>query len=62
MSGFVNDPTGAVVPNVKITVTDISRGAPFTTTTNQDGVYFIKNLIPSTYKVVVAVKGNESTR
>ena len=57
VSGFVNDPTGAVVPNAKITLTDISRGVPVTTTTNQDGVYFIKNLIPSTYKVAVEAAG-----
>ena len=57
VSGFANDPSGAVVPNVKITVTDISRGVPVTTSTNQDGVYFIKNLIPSTYKVTAEALG-----
>ena len=39
VSGIVNDPTGAVVPNVKITVTDIARGVPVNANTNQDGVY-----------------------
>ena len=57
VSGIINDSTGAVVPNVKITVTDIARGATFTTTTNQDGVYLIKNLIPSTYKVMAEAQG-----
>ena len=57
VSGFINDPTGAVVPNAKITVTDIARGVSLTTTTNQDGIYFIKNLIPSTYKVTAEAAG-----
>jgi hypothetical protein len=57
VSGIVNDPTGAVVPNVKVTLTDIARGVPVTTTSNQDGVYLIKNLIPSTYKVTAEAAG-----
>ncbi len=51
VSGIVSDPTGAVAPGVKVTVTDTARGVPFTTTTNQDGVSVVNNLIPSTYKV-----------
>src|ERR1700722_13285727 len=57
VSGIVNDPTGAVAPNAKVTATDIARGVAFTTTTNQDGVYFINNLIPSTYKVIAEAAG-----
>src|SRR5580698_4136918 len=57
VSGIVNDPTGAVAPNAKVTATDIARGVTFTTTTNQDGVYFINNLIPSTYKVIAEAAG-----
>jgi hypothetical protein len=57
VSGIVNDPTGAVAPNVKVTATDIARGVPFTATTNQDGIYFINNLIPSTYKVTAEASG-----
>jgi hypothetical protein len=57
VSGIVNDPAGAVVPSVKITLMDIARGVPVTATTNQDGVYVIKNLIPSTYKVTAEAAG-----
>ncbi len=60
VSGIVNDPTGAVAPNAKVTATDIARGVAFTTTTNQDGVYFINNLIPSTYKVTAEAAGFQS--
>jgi len=50
VSGIVTDPTGAVVPSVKVTMTDTARGVSFTNLTNQDGVYLINNLIPSVYK------------
>ena len=60
VSGIVNDPTGAVVPSAKVTVTDTERGTAYTATTNQDGVYLINNLIPSTYKVTAEASGFQS--
>jgi len=60
VSGIVADPTGAVVPNVKVTMTDTERGVSFSATTNQDGVYVINNLIPSTYKVTAEAPGFET--
>ncbi|MEP6540541.1 MAG: carboxypeptidase-like regulatory domain-containing protein, partial [Bryobacteraceae bacterium] len=46
-----------MAPNVKVTATDIARGVSFTATSNQDGVYLINNLIPSTYKVTAEAPG-----
>ena len=57
VSGIVTDPTGAVVPNVKITVADTERGASFSTMANQDGVYVINNLIPSKYTITAEAPG-----
>lgn len=57
VSGIVNDQSGAVVPNVNITVTDTQRGTTYRTTSNQDGVYLINSLIPSTYKVTAEASG-----
>jgi phosphatidate phosphatase APP1 len=57
VSGIVTDPTGAVVPKVKITVMDTERGVSFSTVTNQDGVYLINNLIPSTYTMTAEAQG-----
>src|SRR5579871_1685630 len=57
VSGIVSDQSGAVAPNVKVSVTDTQRGVSFTTTSNQDGVYIINNLIPSTYKVTAEAAG-----
>jgi len=57
VSGVVTDPSGAVVPNVKVTVTDTERGEPFVTQTNQTGAYLVKDLIPSTYKITAEAGG-----
>ena len=57
VSGIVTDPSGAVVPNVKITVTDTERGVAFSTIANQDGVYVINNLTPSTYTITAEAPG-----
>jgi len=57
VTGIVSDQSGAVVPNAKVTITDIARGVPFTTTSNSDGVYIINSLIPSTYKVTAEATG-----
>ena len=57
VSGIVSDPSGAAVPAVKITVTDTERGVTAVTQTNQTGVYFVKSLIPSTYKITAEASG-----
>src|ERR1044072_3199042 len=57
VSGIVTDPTGAVVPNVKVTMTDTERGVSLSTIANQDGVYVINNLIPSTYTITAEAAG-----
>ena len=57
ISGIVTDPSGAVAPNVKITVTDTERGVSFSTTANQDGVYVINNLTPGKYTITAEAPG-----
>ena len=44
--GTVTDPSGAAVPNAKVTVTDIAKGTSITTTTNATGNYTVTHLIP----------------
>jgi hypothetical protein len=57
LSGFVRDPSGAVVQNATVTarnpVTSINR----TTTTNDEGFYQLTNLPPGAYEVSVEVTG-----
>jgi Carboxypeptidase regulatory-like domain len=48
ISGFVKDPSGATVPNAKVTVQNNS-GVSRQTTTNEDGHYTITNVPPGFY-------------
>src|SRR5438270_13372823 len=49
--GTVTDPSGAAVPNAKVTVTSATKAASYTATTNADGNYSGTHLIPDTYNV-----------
>jgi len=55
--GTVTDPTGAVVPNAKVTVTNVRKGASETVTTDAAGNYSVTHLIPDTYQVKVESQG-----
>ena len=57
LTGTVTDPTGAGVPNAKITVTDPGKGVERTATTDEHGLYRVSGLPPSTYKVSVEQAG-----
>jgi hypothetical protein len=57
ISGTVKDPTGAVVPNATVTVTNVGTGAVRTTLSNASGEYVIPQLNPGQYKVKVAATG-----
>src|ERR1700730_16803617 len=51
--GTVLDNTGAVVPNAKVTVTDVAKGTPTVVQSNGEGFWRADNLIPDTYTVQV---------
>ncbi len=55
--GTVTDPSGAAVPNAKVTVTDIAKGTSDVTTTNATGNYTVTHLIPDSYTVKVEAQG-----
>jgi hypothetical protein len=57
IAGFVKDPTGAVVPNAKVTVKNQATGETRTATTNGDGYYTVPTLPPALYTVSVQVTG-----
>jgi hypothetical protein len=44
ITGSVLDPTGAVVPNASITLTNVSTGQERQTTSNNDGIYNFSNV------------------
>ncbi len=60
LSGAVTDPTGAVIPGAKITLTNDSTGAERVTITNGAGEFIIPALIPDKYSIHIAVKGFKS--
>lgn len=63
LSGIVRDPTGAVVPNAKVTATKKDSGQIYSATTNAQGFYTISYLIPGDYQVTVEAQGfNRSVR
>jgi outer membrane receptor protein involved in Fe transport len=55
--GTVTDPSGSAVANAKVTITDVTKGTSFDTTTNDSGEYSKGQLIPDTYKVTIEATG-----
>src|SRR3981081_3729765 len=55
--GTVKDPTGALVSNAKVTVTDVERGSNFSVTTNDAGEYVAGPLRVGRYAVTVEHPG-----
>jgi carboxypeptidase family protein len=57
LTGTVTDKTGAVIPNVPVTLTDQATGQVRSTTANAQGDYQISNLLPGTYTLSVQQTG-----
>jgi hypothetical protein len=57
ISGTVLDASGAVVPAVPVTATDISRGVKYSATATSAGVYTIPSLTVGQYKVEAEMSG-----
>ena len=57
ISGLVMDQTGASVPDVAITVTDINRNVIFNSVSNEQGLYLVVSLPPGTYSLAAEKSG-----
>jgi len=57
LTGIVQDPTGAVLPNVTITVRNTDRNVRNLTRTNEVGDYVLSALIPGNYSVSAELPG-----
>jgi len=55
--GTVTDKTGAVIPNVTVTVTNQGTGQIRTTITGAQGDYHVNNLLPGTYTISMQGSG-----
>jgi hypothetical protein len=57
ISGVVTDPSGAVVPNATVKVTNVDTNVATTLTTNSVGVYIATSLNPGVYSVQAEANG-----
>ncbi len=62
IEGTVTDPSGAVVPNATVTVTDQASGVSTTRITSSAGLYTVTPLIPDKYTVTVTAKGFQAAK
>ena len=59
LGGTVADATGALIPGVMVTITNVGTGIVQTNLTNDAGVYQFPSLQTGTYKVTVELTGFE---
>jgi Carboxypeptidase regulatory-like domain/TonB dependent receptor len=57
LTGTVTDPSGAVIPNVTVTITSTDTGQVRTVTTGADGVYRFSLIPPGMYRVKFVASG-----
>ena len=57
MRGQVTDTTGAAVAGATVVVTDPAKGTSRSVTTDENGVYIVLALLPSTYSMKVEAGG-----
>jgi len=59
--GTVTDSSGAIIPNVKVTVTNTATNSSFKTVTSSAGDFYAPSLSPGTYSVSAEAKGFEKS-
>src|SRR5713101_7703858 len=59
-TGTVADPSGAAIANARVTVTNVGTNLSVTTTTNETGLYTVKELPIGSYRISVETKGFKS--
>src|ERR1700734_546188 len=62
VNGTVTDPSGAVVPNASITITDTDKGTTRVVTTSDSGTYLVHDLIPDHYQLKIEAPGFASVQ
>src|ERR1700679_3447865 len=62
IEGIAKDSSGAVVPGVKVTITDVKTGVTTIKITNSAGNYLAPFLNPSTYSATFEKDGFEKTK
>lgn len=62
LQGTIKDPTGAVVPEAKVTITNVETGESRTLTTDATGRYLQPFLLPGNYRITVEKTGFQTLR
>ena len=57
VAGTIKDPSGAVVPNAKVILTDDAKGFKYVANSDGSGIFTAKNLPPGTYTERVEAPG-----
>ncbi|MFI5096478.1 MAG: carboxypeptidase regulatory-like domain-containing protein [Candidatus Acidiferrales bacterium] len=57
LKGSVMDPSGAVVPDVAVSIKNVQTGVVTPTTTNQSGLYDVPFLAPGSYTITFSKQG-----
>jgi hypothetical protein len=57
LTGKITDPSGAVVPNANVSITNSTTNQSFEITTDSDGEYRAQNLPPGTYSLNASAPG-----
>src|SRR5262249_36485849 len=57
ITGTVTDPTGAVVPNAAVTISNDATGRVVNVTTSNSGFYRAANLPPGPYTIAIGLQG-----
>ncbi|HEV2379096.1 MAG TPA: TonB-dependent receptor [Terriglobia bacterium] len=57
ITGYVTDPSGAAIPNAKVTATQVGPNVATSRTSDAAGLYLITNLLPGTYTISVEAQG-----
>src|SRR5215470_4364689 len=62
LTGVVSDPSGSVLANAKVTLTDAGSGSQRETVSNGDGYYTFASVPVGTYNLSVEVQGFQTSR
>jgi hypothetical protein len=57
VSGIVLDPSGAIIAGADIVIVNDATGVQYSSKTNSDGIYVVRNLPPGPYRIQVSNSG-----
>ena len=60
LTGNITDPSGALVPGVQVTVTNVATDEKRSTTSTETGLYTVPLLEPGKYEITVKKEGFHS--